>query len=290
MPWIGWILLPVFGDLWEGSSLFYVYLPFWIQLLPLATRSSTSCVLWAQSVSFSLFLIWWPYWIQLLPLATRRSISCCLRWVFWILYKFYLFQSGLYNISVISLVTIFLLSVFWRSQITSIYTVARQLIIEVWYDGIGKFSFQWWGYGCSQLVIQCWFPPHNLRAVFWFYFYHTINQIFRMGLRWWAHRYFHFWYLKHLYVFSIDIGGMVSSCFGGINLALVFCLTLQHLQFTENIIGSFSWIHFWFLLSLANYFSILLSVSSALSLDIFWLSVVVCWKWNCFLSLWLNAF
>ena len=69
---------------------------------------------------------------------------------------------------------------------------------------------------------------------------------------------------------SIHIVGMVSSCFVGINLALVFLpysITFDNLP--KILLGHFSLIHFWFLLSLAIYFSILLSVSSALSPDIF---------------------
>ena len=63
---------------------------------------------------------------------------------------------------------------------------------------------------------------------------------------------------------------MVSSCFGGINLALVFLpysLTFDNLP--KLLSGHFSLIHFWFLLTLAIYFLILLFVSSALSPDIF---------------------
>ena len=40
-------------------------------------------------------------------------------------------------------------------------------------------------------------------------------------------------------------------------------------KLSEILLGHFSLIHFQFLLSLVNYFSILLSVSSALSPDIF---------------------
>ena len=101
---------------------------------------------------------------------------------------------------------------------------------------------------------------------------------------------FAFWYWNILCVL-IHIGGMVSSCFGGINLALVFLsysITFHNLP--KILLGHFSLICFRFLLSFVNYFSILLFVSLALLPDIFRLSVLVCRKWNCFLSLWLNAF
>ena len=55
------------------------------------------------------------------------------------------------------------------------------------------------------------------------------------------------------------IFGMVSSWFGGINLASLF---LPYLMIFDNLLkillGHFSSIHFWFLLTLVNYFSILL--------------------------------
>ena len=69
---------------------------------------------------------------------------------------------------------------------------------------------------------------------------------------------------------SIFICGMVSSCFGGINLAFIFLpysVTLDNLP--KLFLGYFLLIYFQFLLSWENYFSILLFVSSALSLDIF---------------------
>ena len=69
---------------------------------------------------------------------------------------------------------------------------------------------------------------------------------------------------------SIHIGGMVSSCFVGITLAFIFLpysITFDDLP--KILLGHFSLIHFRFLLSLVDYFSILLSVSSALSPDIF---------------------
>ena len=62
----------------------------------------------------------------------------------------------------------------------------------------------------------------------------------------------------------------MSSCYGGINLAFVFLpysATLDNLL--KLFLGHFSLIHFQFLLSWVNYFSILLSVSSALLSDIF---------------------
>ena len=102
-----------------------------------------------------------------------------------------------------------------------------------------------------------------------------------------------------IYIFGIEtflcvlihIGGMASSCFGGINLVFVFLPYLIIFdKLPKILLGHFSLIHFQFLLSLLNNFSILLSVSLALLPDIFWLSVLVYQKWNCFLSLWLNAF
>ena len=62
----------------------------------------------------------------------------------------------------------------------------------------------------------------------------------------------------------------MSSCFGGINLALLFLpysLTFSNLP--KILLGHFSLIHFRYLLYLTYYFLILLSVSSALLLDIF---------------------
>ena len=125
---------------------------------------------------------------------------------------------------------------------------------------------------------------------FWFYLYQTTSHIFGMGLRWWARHYLYFGIETFLCV-SIHIGGMASSCFGGINLAFVslpYSMTFDNLP--KILLGHFLLIHFRFLLSLVNYFSILLSVSSALLSDIFWLSLLVCRKWNCFLSLWWNVF
>ena len=90
-----------------------------------------------------------------------------------------------------------------------------------------------------------------------------------MGLRWWAHSYFNFGIETFLCV-SIHICSMVSSCFGGINLAFAFLpysATLDSLP--KLFLGHFSLVHFQFLLFWVNYFSILLSVSSALLSDIF---------------------
>ena len=79
----------------------------------------------------------------------------------------------------------------------------------------------------------------------------------------------HFGIETFLFV-SIHIGGMVSSCFGGINLALVFLpYSITFYNLPKILLGHFSLIHFQFLLSLVNYFSILLSVSLALLPDIF---------------------
>ena len=63
---------------------------------------------------------------------------------------------------------------------------------------------------------------------------------------------------------------MVSRCFDCLNLALVFLpysFTFDNLQ--KILLGHLSLIHFQFLLTLVNYFLILLFISSALSPDIF---------------------
>ena len=78
---------------------------------------------------------------------------------------------------------------------------------------------------------------------------------------------------------SIQSPGMVLSCFDSHNLVMVFLLYSSSFpNLLKILLDHLSLIHFRFLLSLANYFLILLFVSSALSLDIFWLLVVVCWK------------
>ena len=74
---------------------------------------------------------------------------------------------------------------------------------------------------------------------------------------------------------------MVSSCFDSHNLVMVFLLYSSSFPNLPKILsGHLSLICFWFLLSLANYFLILLFVSSALLPDIFWLLVVVVRKLN----------
>ena len=82
--------------------------------------------------------------------------------------------------------------------------------------------------------------------------------------------YYSYSFQNCLFLVFSGIFGMVSSCFGGINLAITFLpysITLYNLP--KILLGHFSLIHFWLLLYLVNYFSILLSVSSALSLDMF---------------------
>ena len=75
--------------------------------------------------------------------------------------------------------------------------------------------------------------------------------------------------LEHLCV-SVCIVGMVSSCFGDINLAFLFLPYFTIFgKLPKLFLGHITLIRFWFLLYWVNYFSILLSVSSALSPDIF---------------------
>ena len=63
---------------------------------------------------------------------------------------------------------------------------------------------------------------------------------------------------------------MVSSWFGGINLASLFLpYPMIFAKLLKILLGHISSIHFRFLLHLVNYLSILLSVSSALLPDIF---------------------
>ena len=78
-------------------------------------------------------------------------------------------------------------------------------------------------------------------------------------------------FISELLISSFSgIFGMVSSWFGGINLASLFLLyPMIFDNLPKILLGHFSSIHFQFLLTLMIYFSILLSVSSALSPDIF---------------------
>ena len=68
---LGLILLPVWGELWEHCPLFHVCRPYWKPFVAPGNKQIYFLLARLHFVSFSLYLMYLPYWIQLLPIATR---------------------------------------------------------------------------------------------------------------------------------------------------------------------------------------------------------------------------
>ena len=65
-------------DLWEYCPLFHVCRPYWKPFVAPGNKQIHFLLARLHFVSFSLFLIYPPYWIQLLPLATRILFPVCI--------------------------------------------------------------------------------------------------------------------------------------------------------------------------------------------------------------------
>ena len=65
-------------DLWEYCPLFHVCRPYWKPVVAPGNKQIHFLLARLHSVSFSLFLIYPPSWIQLLPIATRILFPVCM--------------------------------------------------------------------------------------------------------------------------------------------------------------------------------------------------------------------
>ena len=65
-------------DLWEYCPLFHVCRPYWKPFVAPGNKQIHFLLARLHFVSFSLYLIYPPYWIQLLPLATRILFPVCI--------------------------------------------------------------------------------------------------------------------------------------------------------------------------------------------------------------------
>ena len=65
-------------DLWEYCPLFHVCRPYWKPVVAPGNKQIHFLLARLHFVSFSLFLIYPPSWIQLLPLATRILFPVCM--------------------------------------------------------------------------------------------------------------------------------------------------------------------------------------------------------------------
>ena len=170
-----WILLPLCGELWEHFSINLIYLPCWISVVTpsnkeiyfLLSVGQFSGVLSFLSVSF-VALATSSFLLDLLSYH-NNSISCLCLWaqITSSLSYIYIYScqatGNCLNLNLCSDEILLHLNVFplifLNPWICWVWFSSDRLELET--------VSECWGYGCSQLVIQCWFPPH-LMTVFLF--------------------------------------------------------------------------------------------------------------------------
>ena len=87
---LGWTLgknsTSCLDGLWEYCPLFHVCRPYWKPFVAPDNKQIHFLLARHHSVSFPLFLIYSPFWIQLLPLATRILFPVSFGLQLWVLY------------------------------------------------------------------------------------------------------------------------------------------------------------------------------------------------------------